>query len=77
VGTCRRQSANEEGKRKWICWRYLVYTYESGTLKPVKVILRSEGRGRGRTMEGMNQTEVQHMYIWKCHNEISCKMILL
>jgi hypothetical protein len=44
---------------------YVLYVYKYGTLKPVKVILRG---GRRRTMEGMNQTRVQYMHIWKCHN---------
>jgi hypothetical protein len=44
--------------------------YEYGTLKPVKVILRGGVRAEGeKWREGMNQTGVQCMYIWKCHNE--------
>jgi hypothetical protein len=38
--------------------------YEYGALKPVKVIL--EGEGRGRIMEG-----ILHAYM-KSHNEIPC-----
>jgi hypothetical protein len=28
-----------------------------------------ESRGRGTIMVRMNQTRVQYMDIWKCHNE--------
>jgi hypothetical protein len=48
--------------------------YACGTLKPVKVILKGE-EGKGRVMEGMNQTGVQYLYIQKCHNETSCTTI--
>jgi hypothetical protein len=41
--------------------------YEYETLKPVDVVLRMEGRGR--IMEGINQTRVHCMQIWKCHNK--------
>jgi hypothetical protein len=44
--------------------------YEYGALKPVKVILRLEIRKFSeRTMEGMNPTGVQYMYVGKRHNE--------
>jgi hypothetical protein len=42
--------------------------YKYGPLKPVKVIFKRGGR-RGKIMEGMKQTWVQYMFIWKCHNE--------
>jgi hypothetical protein len=35
---------------------------EYGTLKAVELIL-GRGRGRGRTMEGMNQTGVHYSYM--------------
>jgi hypothetical protein len=41
-----------------------LYTYEYGTLKPVRVILRS-GVGKDRIMEGMNKTGVQ-WYMVRC-----------
>jgi hypothetical protein len=44
--------------------------YEYGTLKSVEVILRR--RGRGRIMEGMNQTGAQRMNMWKCYSETPC-----
>jgi hypothetical protein len=34
------------------------------------------GGGRGRIMEGMNQTEVHYIQIWKCHNETPCTTII-
>jgi hypothetical protein len=33
------------------------------------------GGGRERTMEGMNQTGVHYMHIWKCHNKISVQLL--
>jgi hypothetical protein len=53
---------------------YFLCMYACGTLKPVKVILKGE-EGKGRVMEGMNQTGVQYWYIQKCHNETSCTTI--
>jgi hypothetical protein len=32
--------------------------------------------GRGRIMEGMNQTGVQYLYIWKCLNKNSYVTII-
>jgi hypothetical protein len=54
---------NEEGKGGWhnfytcvnteACWSYFN---------------KEDGVGE-RIMEGMNQTELKYMYIWKYHNE--------
>jgi hypothetical protein len=41
---------------------------EYGTLKPVEVISWRGVEEERRIMEGMNQTGVQYMCIWKCHN---------
>jgi predicted DNA-binding antitoxin AbrB/MazE fold protein len=46
-----------------------MYLYENGTMKPVEIVLISEGNGCGRMMEGVNLTKVHYKYVWKCHNE--------
>jgi hypothetical protein len=50
---------------------HFVYLYECETLKPVELILR-----KGGIMEGMNETGVQYMHIWKCHNKAPCTSII-
>jgi hypothetical protein len=45
--------------------------YEYGILKPVKVILR-RGVGKRENDGEMNQSRIQYMYIWNCHNETPC-----
>jgi hypothetical protein len=54
---------------------YFLHIYENGTLKLVEVILRRRG-GRRRIMEGINQTRVHCVHIWKCHKETPCIAIM-
>jgi hypothetical protein len=49
--------------------------YEYRTLEPRRVSKKESGR-RGRLMEGMNETGVQYIYIWKCYNKTPCIIII-
>jgi hypothetical protein len=35
-----------------------------------------KGREKRENDEGMNQTKLHCMHIWKCHNEIHCTIII-
>jgi hypothetical protein len=52
-----------------------LHMYEYGALRSIEAILRRR-KGRGRITEGMNQTGVYCMHIWKCHSETSCTTIM-
>jgi hypothetical protein len=54
---------------------YSLDVYEYGTLKPAEVIVR-RGRGRGRRVEGMNETREHCMHTWKHHNENPCTTMI-
>jgi hypothetical protein len=51
---------------------YFIYLYGIRKMKVVEIVLRREGGGWGRIMEGVNVTKVHCKHIWKCHNEIPC-----
>jgi hypothetical protein len=49
-----------------------VFIYENRRMKPVEIVLRRKGEGRGRTMEGINPSKIYFKYICKCHNVSPC-----
>jgi hypothetical protein len=46
-------------------WKYFVFIYENGKMRPVETI---PGMGGGRMMEGVKSTIIYYKNFYKCHN---------
>jgi tRNA(His) 5'-end guanylyltransferase len=53
---------------------YSVFIYANRRMKPVEIVLRREGRGREKTIEGVNLTKIYHKHICKYHNVSSAQL---
>jgi hypothetical protein len=47
---------------------YFVFMYENRTMKPVKIVLRREGRGMRKNHKGVSLIKTYSKHICKCHN---------